>query len=60
MSLVLEPGGYFKAKLNLLYCILKMHFKYLFKEDSSIPGCRREGNVISRPLRKDFFLLVSV
>lgn len=61
MLLVLELPGYFKTKLNLLYCILEMHFKYLFEEDSYILGCRREGNIISRPLRKGWvFFLVSV
>lgn len=34
-----------------------MHFKYFLKEDSSIVGCRREGNIISKPLRSFFFFL---
>ena len=59
MPLVLRLPGCFETKLNLLYCILEMHFKYLFKGDSYILGCRREGNIISRALRKGVFWPVS-
>lgn len=57
--LVLELSGYFETKSDLLYCILELHFKYLFK-DSYIVDAKGKGNIISKPLREDLGLLVSV
>lgn len=41
LKIMLELPGYFKIKLNLLRCILEMHFMYLFKEDSCILGIQK-------------------
>lgn len=41
LKIILDLPGYFKIKLNLLYCILEMHFKYLFKEDSCTLGIQK-------------------
>lgn len=41
LKIMLDLSGYCKIKLNLLYCVLEMHFKYLFKEDSCILGIQK-------------------
>lgn len=38
---MLDLPGYCKIKLNLLSCVLEMHFKYLFKEDPCILGIQK-------------------
>lgn len=43
LKIILDLPGYFKIKLNLLYCILEMHFKYLFKEDSFTLGIQKSA-----------------
>lgn len=49
LKIMLDLPGYCKIKLNLLYCVLEMHFKDTFlKKIPVIWEYRREGSTISR------------
>lgn len=55
LQIMLDLPGYFKIKLNLLYYVLEMHFKYLFREDSCILGIQKRREWDFQTAEKRFF-----
>lgn len=64
LKIMLDLPGYFKIKLSLLYCVLEMHFKYHFREDSCILGIQKRRKYCFQTAEKFFWtmslLLISV